>query len=409
MIFRNKKKNKSYKISSEDTGTDVYFHAIGGKLKNQILEEFKSNFTRQGDYLKSGGKASNSLIFSLLALTPILGNSLKNRADKLFIATSDPSHLMKIGEGFGSAVIGANGKITSHAAFIPAGQTLIPVVGPLLAIQALGSAYMIDKLSKVENKIDQLTRAVDAKFQELVNRQEATFLGEIISSISRLSEIEAQFNIINEFSSDMIIRLSLVENSVNPLFERYRHLYLRNSYSKKNNTQQLKSKKTDGFLSASLSMLDLKIDILKLKLALQESPGYIEHGSSLLIEKVGKLRDYWLEIERTPDYLNSIISDLRSDLDSLSWLERNFKLFGKKEEAIENKKKVKELEDLNRPSEIVKNYENHKTFERIAREAEKTIANTNYALYMWEDETGTHSLYTNQLTNREEKLQFSDS
>jgi len=57
-----------------------------------------------------------------------------------FMATADPSTLMKLGQGVGSAVMGVGG-IVGQASFIAVPSSL-PVVAPVMAMQALTTVAM---------------------------------------------------------------------------------------------------------------------------------------------------------------------------------------------------------------------------------------------------------------------------
>ncbi len=74
-------------------------------------------------------------------------------------ATANLATLMAIKGGVGTAVMGATG-IVRHAPFIPVVSSL-PVVAPILAVQALNTAMMMQQFERVDRQLDLIKNQLD--------------------------------------------------------------------------------------------------------------------------------------------------------------------------------------------------------------------------------------------------------
>lgn len=269
MFSLKRNKNKIYvkDFTTENSEEKIRLFSIGGITKDKIIEQFNKNYLIEGDHIKNGGKASNSSILTLLGTgSGALGLSAV-ASGNLFMATANPATLMTIGNGVGSAVMGAGG-IVAQAPFLPVAGAIMPVAAPLLAFQAISSVMILNQFKAVNEKLISIEKSIE----RLIVRHEATFLGEVISAGNRLQALDHEFAITNHFSNEMIIRLSLIESIVNPLFERYRYLYESKDINKYLSAEDVSFKQTDAYLAVVLSILDLQLDVMRLKLSIQENP-----------------------------------------------------------------------------------------------------------------------------------------
>jgi hypothetical protein len=369
---------------------------INGKMKTEMVKHFQSNYQLQGDHIENGGKASPAPILTLLSGAGTLAAS-NAASGSLFMATANPATLMSIGNGVGSAVIGSSGKIIAQAPFVAAGSSIMAVAGPMLAFQCISTISLLNKLSEVKEGIKTLQRGVE----NILHRQEATYIGEILSAANRLERLEQEFGICNRFTTDMIIRMALLEDCVNPIFERFTYLY--NEGEKIGaafDITRMNEKKSDAGLLILLSMLDLRLDVLRVKLAIQENPGFVETYSKSLSKKIERYEDIWKNVDQLPDEVEKLVKELETENRDMNFWQRNVPgfLFGKRNEHMSNEVRSKGLKDKVLHSET-----------KALRDAVSEAINigdilksqvgklTPMSLFYWQDELGTHSYYTNDI------------
>lgn len=90
-----------------------------------------------------------------------------NKATELFKCDTSPTKLMKIGKGYGSAIM-SDGKITGHATFELAGGDMAKIISPFLALQvasvALGQYFMLQINEKLGQILD-IVKEISMKFE----------------------------------------------------------------------------------------------------------------------------------------------------------------------------------------------------------------------------------------------------
>lgn len=241
------------------------------------------------------------------------------------------------------------------------------------------------------------------KIQDTVNtilrREEASFVGEVISASKRLDEIESQFSICNQFTEDMIIRLALLEDKINPLFERYNYLYTSQSIDSNMSFENLQLKQADAFMSIITSILDIRIDLLKMKINIQNNPGYMETAAKTFVEKIDFYHKLWESIQKNSSELEAVSRDLNAAVSAMNWWQKNMPpwLFGKRNERKKFEKKATDFK--------IKSLENQRDFQKpldSALELGETVkksllSESKMSLIYWRDELGEHSYYTDDL------------
>jgi len=145
-------KNVAKIYESPESGDKFGLIAINGDMKDKLLEKFQATFKVQGDHINTGGKASELCIPTLLASGSGALGITAATSGTLFMATANPATLMAIGNGVGSAVMGASG-IIAQAPFISVAGALMPVVAPLLAFQALSTIMIMQQFKSVNEKL----------------------------------------------------------------------------------------------------------------------------------------------------------------------------------------------------------------------------------------------------------------
>lgn len=386
-----KKKNsvhvRTYKNDrGETTGALLSFNGV---CRDDILKKFQENYALEGDHIKTGGALAPGSMLTLIGSgTGALGISAA-MSGSLFVATANPATLMAIGNGVGSAVMGAGG-IVAQAPFIPVAGAMMPVIAPLLAFQAITSIMMLNQFSKIHKRLDQIEKSI----HRLLQRTEATYVGEIISAANRLEELEHQFSVCNRFTNDMIIKLALIEDKVNPIFERYQFLFRAQGVNKYASGDDLSFKKNDSYFSIVLSMLDLRIELMQLRLTLQENPGYLKYETERLEKKVNHYRELWNEITGSSSMIEDVARTLAQAAQEMGWWKRN--LFNRSEhEELENKastfKKVASQAEKDLHAEL-------EQAKLLADSIENGLEQSEHMnLIYWRDEQGEHAYYTSDL------------
>jgi len=372
-----------------ETGEKFGLIAINGDIKDKILAKLKNINAIQGDHITHGGKASPIPMLTLLGGgAGALGISAA-ASGTLFIATANPATLMAIGNGVGSAVMGTGG-IVAQAPFIPVAGALMPVLAPLLAFQVLSTVVILNEFKIINKKLDILQESID----RLVLRTEAEFIGVTISASSRLDSIEKEFAKTNQFSSDVIIRLAIVEDKVNSVFERYKYLYEIQNIHMKSKLPDIAFKKTDAYMTVTLLILDLKIDILRIKLAIQENPGFVRDFTDIFVEKVERYQKLWTDIENSPIRAQEVSRELKDTIDKMDWWKQHMPswLAGKRKERKEYENQIDILIGSYPPADIIlikDLVDSARQFNKMLLESKEPIS-----LLYWEDEIGKHSYYT---------------
>lgn len=304
--------------TSEDGSPTGALLCFKGDLNKQLLARFQNTFALEGDHVKTGGRLSPSYMLTLLGSGGGALGMSGVMSGQLFMATANPATLMTVGNGVGSAVMGASG-IVAHAPFIPVAGALMPVVAPLLAFQAISTVMIMQQFKGIHERMDQIEKSIN----RILQRTEATYIGEIISASNRIDELKMQFGVCNQFTPDMIVRLALIEDKVNPVFERYRFLYQSQSIGRKASSEDLKFKLNDAYFAIVLSILDLQIDLLKLRLAIQENAAYMRASAARLIDKVAHYETLWQEISADASLLEQVAEDVRKAVSEMNWWQRN--------------------------------------------------------------------------------------
>lgn len=377
-------------INNTTKDSQIALLTINGNIRNQIMDVFNRNFITDGIHIKNGGKVSPKTMISLIGSA---GGSLGLAglaSGQLFMATANPATLMQIGSGVGSAVMGAGG-IVAQAPFIPIAGALMPVVAPLIAFQTISTVMIMNEFKAVNKKLDQLQESIN----NLIIRSESMFLGEIINAANIITDLENQYSDCNQFTDSMIIRLSLIEQKTNSLFERYNYLYSKNILDKAANIDNVRIRNADACMAILASILDIRIDILKMKLYIQENPGYIKESVLLLKNKIKDYSGLWGKIKKDPETMNTLSEQMTTTVDEMNWWESNMPewLGGKLKEREGLEKKANALEN-----ESLRHQINFRDFLDTTNNIKEHIDNVNNVdLVYWQDKSGEYCYYTSDL------------
>jgi hypothetical protein len=431
----NREKNEIIvkQFNNQDKNSGVALLQFKGDIKTQIIKELNSRLLLRGEYIETGAHSSVKTISTLISAGAGSVGLSGVMSGQLFMATANPATLMTIGNGVGSAVMGAGG-IVAQAPFIPLAGAIMPVAAPLIAFQAISTIAILNEFKVVNKKLDNIKNLVE----RIIERDEATNIGIIFSALNRLDEIEEQFNITKSFNEDMIIRINLLENSINPLFERYNHLYAsanktvveeqikydkfgdklleiaanpwvtgilsllaQNELDNRPKTKLVvspddaKFKRRDAYFTILTSILDIRISNLRVKLNIQESPEYIQYSINDFQRKINIYKLLWLKIKDNYKEIEDISKNIEDALVSMNWWEKNMPpcLAGKRKERIEKENALKIMQE--------DNIFNQQSLNKFIDETKDSIRNIEQNspsnLLFWKDDFGEHSYYTNDL------------
>lgn len=376
---------KVHNFNNEQGTSEVALVEFSGEKREELIQAFQNNLMIKGEYIQNGGVISSKNILTLVSAVAA-GEASKILSGKLFIATANPATLMAIKGGVGSAVMGTTG-IIGQAPFIAASSAILPVAAPIIAFQAIVAIQKSIEFDKLNEKLDDIKTLIETS----IERNEATHIGVIISSFSRIEEIEKQYIISKRFTQDMLIRLSLIENEIFPLLERNNYLYQKNSFHKDITDVDLKFKKLDALMAILTSVLYLRISVLKLKVVIQESPEYLSEAQKDFNKKLDIVKGIWVSISEIPELIQKLNEEILEDAKKANPID---KIKGKQNEAI-----IK-MQNLVEETKLFKDLLDEKLKETklIINEINKNSGDLKMNLVYWKDELGEHSFYTDDLT-----------
>ncbi|QSX04796.1 hypothetical protein JYG23_08755 [Sedimentibacter sp. zth1] len=390
-----KKQNYVKVYSSPNSNEQFGLIAINGKIKDALLTKFNETYQSQGSYFNNGGKASDKCMRSILATgTGALGLS-SAASGTLFMATVNPATLMTLRNGVGSAVMGSGG-IVAQAPFIPISGALMPVAAPLLAYQAVSTITIMQQFETINEKLANIEKTLN----RILHRSEATYIGEIISSSARLNSIETEYSLTNYFSQDMIIRLTFIENTINTVFERYKFLYESLGINSNLLSEDIDIMQTDAIMVTILSILDLRIDTLRIKISLQENPGFMKILTEQLIEKIERYKILWSNIEQSPKKIQEITQSMSQTINNLNWWKKQMPgwIGGNRKLRKESEKNIFEINQKNMYSNTEEIINGAKEAINIGNNLLDQAQQKQQMLLYWEDLNGVHSYYTNEIS-----------
>jgi len=394
--FLHKKEKNRVLVKTFDNKSEnskIHLLSFHGDIRDQIIDYLDKQFLTEGKHIEDGGILSSKTMLSLIGGGGLAISS--HSSSCLYMATANSKNLMKIGNGFGSAIL-KNGRIVGHAPFIPVSNVLLPVVTPLMAFQVVSTISILDNFKLINEKLDHIQKSID----RIIKRNEATFIGEVISAVNRIKDIENRLSVSKEFTNDMLVRLAILEDRINSIFERYYYLYenqnidYEEEISKKISVEDLNFKKMDAYMLLVTSILDIKIDQLRLKLAIQENPAYIKQASKKFIDKIEHYCQLWQCIKEDSVGVRKLHNNIKNAIDHMNWWQKHMPswLLGKHKEYKELEEEDEQLEPLitddglekfvEKELEQYKNYQKH---------------NNNVALIYLRKEDREYSYYTNDI------------
>lgn len=378
-------------------GAELAVFEFQGKLRELMISSLREGYLATGNYVPDARAVSPQGALSLAVAGAATGATALSAAfsSTLFMATANPATLMTVGNGVGSAVMGAGG-IVAQAPFIAVASSL-PVVAPILAVLALNTAVMMQQFKQVDRKLDTIKSALD----EVIARSEATHAGELLAASRTVDDVYRQYSLEGSFSTDMLVRLALAERDVRALAARFRHLVEARSATNIDDLKAVQQANYDAHSAMLASFVELRVSYLRVCVDMQENPKSVTSSMEHLKAVIDDGIVFWQQLQDRSRGLKDEIGQREAKLQDMNWATRN--LPGGEGATLEKElAKLKDAFTATMESERKIMSEFHSLIEsaRTTRKALETSGPTNGTtsptLVYWKDETGEHSFVTEQ-------------
>lgn len=365
-----------------------------------MITSLQSSYLTTGSYVQGSRTVSNQGVLSLaVAGASVAGTALSaSLSSTLFMATANPATLMSLGSGVGSAVMGAGG-IVAQAAFIPVASS-IPVVAPILAIQAISTAIVLNQFKKVNRKLDVIKHGLD----EAIARAEATYAGELITASETIDDIYLQYETSGAFSNDMLIRLALAERDISRLAERFKLLLDTHEITEVDDITDVQRANYDAHSAMLTSFLDLRVTHLRVSVDMQENPKALAQSVARLKAKIASGAALWQHLLHRSEAFRDAIKDREELLNDMNWAQRFLPEFagggGAAAERRLSALKDAYLATLQSELGIMEGFD---SLIQAAKETLELLDNPNVGLdssptlVYWRDDSGEHSFHADSL------------
>lgn len=375
-------------------GAELAVFDFQGKLRDAMISSLREGYLTTGNYLPDAKAVSPQGAMSVAFAGAATGATALSTAfsSTLFVATANPATLMTLGNGVGSAVMGATG-IVAQAPFLPVASAL-PVVAPILAIQALNTAIVMQQFKQVDAKLDGIKSTLD----RVLARIEATHAGELLAASRTVDEVYAQYGLEGSFSNDMLVRLALAERDVRALAARFRQLVEARSVTAADNIDDVQQANYDAHSATLASFVELRVAYLRVCVDMQENPKSVARSMERLKSVIDEGIVFWRQLQDRSRPLKEKVDELEEKLGGMTWAAN---LPGRERASIEKQlEKYRSAYTLAMESEREITSEFHSLIEsaRTIRQAldaaEPTSGQASPTLVYWKDEMGEHAFVT---------------
>ena len=376
-------------------GSELAVFEFQGKLRDLMISSLQQGYLATGNYIADAKAVSPQGAMSLGVVSAAAGATALSAAfsSTLFMATANPATLMTLGSGVGSAVMGASG-IVAQAPFIAVASSL-PVVAPILAIQALNTAVMMQQFKQVDRKLD----AIKGTLDRAIARIEATHAGELLAASRVIDDVYVQYAVEGSFSNDMLVRLALAERDAKALASRFRQLVLSRDMVTAADLDEVQQANYDAHSAMLSSFVELRVAYLRVCVDMQENPKSVNASMDRLKATIDDGVEYWQRLQNRSDALKDRIEQLEGKRTGLNWAERS--LPGG--EGVTSEKKLTKYKaaytaTLASEKEIASEFQSLVDSARATRtELDAPASNrggSSPTLVYWKDEMGEHSFVT---------------
>lgn len=379
-------------------GAELAVFEFQGQLRDLMVSSLREGFLTTGSYVPGARAVSPQGAMSIgVAASAAAATGMSAAfSSTLFMATANPATLMTIGNGVGSAVMGTSG-IVAQAPFIAVASSL-PVVAPILAIQALNTAVMMQQFKQVDRKLETIKHTLDVALARI----EATHAGELLSASRIVDDVYRQYGLGGRFSNDMLVRLALAERDVRSLSARFRHLVEARESTNFEDLREVQQANFDAHSAMLGSFLELRIAYLRVCVDMQENPKSVESSLDLLKQSIDDGVEFWQRLFERSQRLKDGIVGIEAKLHDMNWAQRTLPGFlgGEGISAERQLAKLKAAYTATMESEREIMREFHSLIEsakstRAGLETPRTATGIDSpTLVYWKDEAGEHSFVT---------------
>ena len=240
-----------------------------------VSEALRTSWDPGRPPFESGGAIESAWLQPLFGAGSTAAASLL--AGNVFLATANPATLMTIGAGVGSAVMGPAG-IVAQAPFVAASSALLPVVAPVMLFMTVSSMITGARLDRLQTTLGALAEILE----RVRHLMEAEAYATLQSATKQLDEIRSQFEHSQRFTPAMRTELVQARGELKRLHYQFGHLARREVRSE-NDARMAVSDINLFFLS---SLMDIRADVLRLYLTLQDDPAFAGRRQDELGRKV---------------------------------------------------------------------------------------------------------------------------
>lgn len=233
-----------------------------------------------GRSFKSGGVIESAWLQPIFGAGSVAASSLF--AGNVFLATANPATLMTIGTGVGSAVLGPSG-IVAQAPFVAASSALLPVLAPVMLFMTVSAIVTGARLDRMQTTLGALSEVLERLRQLKETDAYATFQ----SAAQQLDGVWSQFEHSRRFTEGMKAELVQARRDLNRLHHQYGQLADREIHSE----ADARAAVSDINLFFLSSVMDIRADVLRMYLTLQDDPEYAEQRQVELGRKVERGND----------------------------------------------------------------------------------------------------------------------
>ncbi|MCD7100714.1 hypothetical protein [Pseudoclavibacter sp. 13-3] len=374
-------------------GEELAIFEFNGALRERMISSLQTAYLTSGSYLSDARAVSPQGAMSLAVAGAATGATALSAAfsSTLFMATANPATLMTLGNGVGSAVMGAGG-IVAQAPFIPI-ASILPTVAPILAVQALNTAVMMQQFKQMDRKLDSIRNALDT----IMARIEATHAGELLAACQIVDDVYEQYKLEGVFSHDMLMRLAFAERDAGALSVRFRQLVDTNDVTLSDDVTDVRQSNYDADCAMLASFLGLRISYLRVCVDMQENPKSVGRSVERLKTVIDDGIVFWKSLQDRSRRFKADMDSLEKELTDMSWAERRTRRGLATEKELDKRRAAyaatMESERASM-SEYLSLIESAKETRRALDNPKSTVDSP--TLVAWKDDAGEHAFVTDQ-------------
>ena len=262
-------------IFAHEGQPDVAVIDLGKEVSSALRASWNS-----GRSFESGGAIESAWLQPILGAGSAAASSLL--AGNVFLATANPATLMTIGTGVGSAVMGPSG-IVAQAPFVAVSSALLSVVAPVMLFMTVSAIVTGARLDRMQTTLEALSYVLERLRYLKETEAYATFQ----SATQQLNGVWSQFERSRRFTEGMKAELVQARRDLNPLHFQFGQLADREIISE----TDARAAVSDINLFFLSSVMDIRADVLRMYLTLQDDPEYAERRQMELGGKVKRCND----------------------------------------------------------------------------------------------------------------------